>query len=287
MKSPADVRPSPIAGTWYEGEAPRLGASVDGYLREAQIPAFTGQVIGLIAPHAGHRYSGPVAGYAYRAVLGLKFDLVAVAAPMHQFYPQPLLTSTHQAYSTPLGQVEIDHESVAELDTALKDCLGYGLSPISFDREHSLEIQLPFLQRALAGPFKLLPVMLRDQSPQTAWALGSSLAGVLGKRSGSGLSVLLVASTDLSHFYSEPEANLLDSAVLEKIKAFSPEGIYEVEASGKGYACGLGAVTAVLWAAQGLGATQVQVLHHDTSGSQTGDLSSVVGYGAAVILKTE
>lgn len=287
MKTPADVRPSPIAGTWYEGEAPLLGASVDGYLRDAQAPVFAGQVVGLIAPHAGHSYSGSVAGYAYRAVQGQKVDLVAVAAPMHQYYPQPLLTSAHQAYSTPLGQVEIDRTAVDELDAALKECLGYGLSPISFDREHSLEIQLPFLQRSLDGPFKLLPVMLRDQSPRAAWALGSSLAGVLGSRSSAGHSVLLVASTDLSHFYNEQDAQMLDVAMLEQVAAFSPEGIYDVEASGKGYACGLGAVTAVLWAAKGLGANQVQVLHHDTSGSKTGDHSSVVGYGAAVILKTE
>jgi AmmeMemoRadiSam system protein B len=282
MRTPADVRPSPIAGTWYEGEADLLEASVDAYVRDADIPPLAGKVVGLIAPHAGHHYSGGVAGYAYKTVMGLSVDLVAVISPMHQYYPQPLLTSAHQAYHTPLGEVDIDQSALAELDQALKLQLGFGLSPLSRDHEHSLEIQLPFLQRTLAGPFKLLPVMVRDQSPRTARALGDALAAVLAKRSG-----LLVASTDLSHFYPQREAQQLDGVVLEQMAAFSPEGVYKVEADGKGYACGLGAVTAVLWAAGGLGANKVQVLRHDTSGSTTGDYSSVVGYGAAVILKTE
>jgi AmmeMemoRadiSam system protein B len=152
---------------------------------------------------------------------------------------------------------------------------------VSRDREHSLEIQLPFLQRTLAGPFKLLPVMVRDQSPRVAQALGEALAGVLRGRT-----ALLVASTDLSHFYPLRAAQTLDSTLLDQVEAFSPEGIYAVEASGKGYACGLGALTAVLWGAKALGADAVQVLKHDTSGSTTGDETSVVGYGAAVILKT-
>ncbi len=281
MKAPADVRPSPIAGTWYEGRAPALGAAVDGYISAAQLPPLEGKVVALIAPHAGHRYSGGVAGYAYAAVKGLKVDQVAVVSPMHEYYPEPLLTSAHRAYSTPLGLVEIDQEGLSELDASLKPALGFGLSVVARDREHSLEIQLPFLQRALDGPFKLLPVMVRDQSPRVARALGEGIAKVLA-----GKATLLVASTDLSHFYSQREADRLDGYMLEQMAAFSPEGVYEAEAIGKGYACGLGAVMAVMWAARRLGANLVRVLHHDTSASSTGDPSSVVGYGAAVILKT-
>jgi AmmeMemoRadiSam system protein B len=222
-----------------------------------------------------------VAGYAYKAVKGLKVDLVAVVSPMHQYYPEPLLTSAHRAYSTPLGLVEIDQEALAALDLTLKAELGFGLSVISRDREHSLEIQLPFLQRSLEGPFKLLPVMVRDQSPRVARALGAGIARQL-----EGKSALLVASTDLSHFYTQREAEQLDGFLLEQVAAFSPDGIYEAEVTGKGYACGLGAVMAVMWAARGLGANAVRVLRHDTSASSTGDSTSVVGYGAAVILKT-
>jgi hypothetical protein len=280
MKTISDIRPSPIAGQWYSGNPQLLAKSVDGYLSAALLPELTGQVVALIAPHAGHIYSGAVAGYAFRAVFGLKFDLVAVISPMHQYAAPPLLTSAHQAYATPLGVIPIDTQAVAELNNELKDTLGFGLSQVAYDPEHSLEIELPFLQRALKGEFKLLPVMVRDTSPETTHPLGLALAKVLRNRS-----ALLVASTDLSHFYPENEANRLDEAMLEQIAAFSPEGVYNTEATGKGYACGIGAVAAVLWAARALGADRVQVLHHATSGAVTGDFTSVVGYGAAAILK--
>jgi MEMO1 family protein len=233
-----------------------------------------------MAPHAGHLYSGGVAGCAFRTVSGKKFDLVAVISPMHHYYSPPLLTSAHAAYATPLGSIFIDRVAVAEVSTFLQGELGFGLEAVANDSEHSLEIELPFLQRALAGPFQLLPIMVRDQSPKVAQSLGKALAQVLRNRS-----ALLVASTDLSHFYPEAIADRLDAAILEQVAAFSPEGLYRVQAEDKGYACGLGAVAAVLWAARELGADQVQVLKHATSGLITGDYSSVVGYGAAVITK--
>jgi hypothetical protein len=277
-----DIRPSPIAGQWYPGDPKRLSASVDKYIQEAKLPPLNGEVIAIISPHAGHMYSGPVAGYAFAALKGYKPDLVAVVSPMHYPYQEPLLTTAHEAYETPLGTIPVDLEAVQKLDELLKEALGYGLKRVPRDREHSLEIELPFLQRVIDSEFKLLPVMVRDPSPEVTHPLGLALAKVLR-----GKSALLVASTDLSHFYSQREAERLDSAMLEQIAAFSPEGVYAAEATGKGYACGLGAVMAVLWAARELGASQVKVLHHATSGTVTGDTSSVVGYGAAVVLKVD
>jgi AmmeMemoRadiSam system protein B len=142
-----------------------------------------------------------------------------------------------------------------------------------------LEIELPFLQRALAAPFKLLPVMLRDQSAFAAKTLGKALASVLQSRK-----FLLVASTDLSHFYPQKAAERLDGEMLSQIAAFDPQGLLDAEEKGLGYACGKAAVAAVLWAARELGGQRVRVLHHATSGDVTGDLSGVVGYGAAAIL---
>ncbi|MBA4380304.1 MAG: AmmeMemoRadiSam system protein B [Anaerolinea sp.] len=277
-----DVRPSPIAGTWYEGNPQRLAASVDGYLDRAELPELPGEVIAVIAPHAGHRYSGAVAGYAFAAVRGRAPDLVAVISPMHQPYYEPLLTTAHAAYLTPLGEIPLDKQAVADLDAALRGSLGYGLSPVARDPEHSLEIELPFLQRALSGEFKILPVMVREQSPRVSENLGLALAKVLHGRN-----ALLVASTDLSHFYTQEEAKAYDSEMLRCIESFSPEGIFEAERSGKGFACGYAATAAVLWAARELGADTVKVLHHATSGDVTGDYSSVVGYGAAVVLKSK
>jgi AmmeMemoRadiSam system protein B len=282
MSAVTEVRPSPIAGTWYEGQADRLAQAVDGYIDAAKLPQLSGQVIAVIAPHAGHRYSGPVAGYAFAAVKNSSPSVVAVLSPMHNPYPYPFITSAHAAYGTPLGNIQIDRVLLDDLDGRLKRRLGFGLTSVVNDPEHSLEIELPFLQRAVKSTFTLLPVMLREQSRETARAMGEALAETL-----SGKNFLLVASSDLSHFYNQSTANLLDSAMLEQVAAFSPEGIFDVGETGKGEACGLGALAAVLWAAKALGADTVKVLNHATSGDVTGDFQRVVGYGAAVILKSE
>ena len=282
MATIAPVRPSPLAGTWYEGNPAALSRAVDQYLDQAELPELPGEVVAIIAPHAGHIYSGPVAGYAFATVRGMTPDLVAVLSPMHQAYIQPLLTTAHAAYSTPLGQIPVDEAAVAQLDVHLKEILGYGLTRVAYDQEHSLEIELPFLQRALAGDFKLLPVMVRSQSPKISRQLGEVLAETL-----LGRNALLVASTDLSHFYTQAEALTLDTEMLRRIESFSPEDVFCAEEERKGFACGLGALTAVLWAARQLGADTVKVLHHATSGDVTGDYSSVVGYGAAVVMRTK
>jgi len=277
-----DTRPSPIAGRWYPGDAGQLAKDVDGYLDAAELPEIKGEVIGVIAPHAGHRYSGPVAGYAFAALRGIQPDLVAVISPMHQPYAQPLLTSAHMAYQTPLGQIMIDQEAVAALNTELDRAVGMELTPVRNDQEHSLEIELPFLQRALESEFRLLPVMVRDQSPRVGQALGESLAKVLHDQNG-----LLVASSDLSHFYSQAQANVLDGEMLRQVEAFDPLGVLRTEEQGKGFACGRIAIAAVLWAARELGANSVQILNYATSGEVTGDLREVVGYAAAVITRVE
>jgi len=283
-----DVRPSPIAGTWYEGNAKSLARSVDEYLNNAQLPELAGEVVGVIAPHAGHRYSGPVAGYAFAALRAERREpigersrstnptLVAVISPFHNLMRYPLITTAHDAYGTPLGDIAVDKVALAELSSHLD----IPITPVVADKEHSLEIELPFLQRALTSDFKLLPIMVRAQEMDVAQKLGLALAKVLKDKN-----ALLVASTDLSHFYDQGTANILDSEMLNRFESFEPESIFEAEQTGKAFACGHAAVAAVLWACRELGANKVQVLHHATSGDVTGDYSSVVGYGAAVVLK--
>jgi AmmeMemoRadiSam system protein B len=281
MTTIAPVRPSPIAGAWYEGNPDALRRAVDSYLDRARLPELAGEVVAVIAPHAGHIYSGPVAGYAFAAVRGRSPSLVAVVSPMHRPYYEPLLTTAHEAYATPLGSIPLDKEALAALEAALQARLSYGLTPVAYDQEHSLEIELPFLQRALAAEFSLLPVMVRAQEAEVSQALGEALAEVLRGRD-----ALLVASTDLSHFYDQETARKLDAEMLRCLETFDPLAIFEAERSGKGFACGHAAAAAVLWAARGLGADTVKVLSHATSGDVTGDYTSVVGYGAAVALKT-
>jgi MEMO1 family protein len=280
MNANLDIRPSPIAGQWYPGDPQRLSASVDKYIHDAELPELAGEVVAIVAPHAGHLYSGPVAGYAFAALRGLKPSLVAVISPMHYPYNAPLLTTAHDAYETPLGIIRVDEEAVQALDGFLESELGYGLSRVRHDREHSLEIELPFLQRVIDAEFQLLPVMVRDQSQRATRLLGQCLAKTLAGRN-----ALLVASTDLSHFYPLDIANQLDTVMLRCIESFDPDAVIQAEEEGRGYACGRGALAAVLWTAKELGANKVMILKHATSGDITGDNSQVVGYGAAVILR--
>lgn len=277
MSERTDLRPSPIAGRWYDGHPQRLAQQVDAYLQAAQLPELDGEVVAVIAPHAGHIYSGPTAGYAFKTVQGKSYDLVVVISPLHSYASAALLTSAHWGYSTPLGDIPIDRGAVHQLSQNLTHEM---LVEVVHDQEHSLEIELPFLQRALASQFQLLPIMVRSIDPGVSLRLARALLHVL-----EGRNALLVGSTDLSHFYPLVVAEALDAEMLRQIEAFSPEGMFKAEEEGQGFACGLGAVAAVLHTARGLGATRVKVLHHSTSADQTGDISSVVGYGAAVVLK--
>lgn len=283
MKPVLDTRPSPIAGQWYPANAHHLAEQVDRYMDEAQLPEIEGEVIAVMAPHAGHLYSGPVAGYAFAAVRGLEPDIVVVISPMHYPYYEPLISSAHTSYSTPLGEIPVDHGSLDKLDSYLLEELEYGLTRVGHDQEHSLEIELPFLQRALNVPFRLIPIMVREQSTRVARSLGSAIARLFPTEDGP--SGLLVASTDLSHFYPRDVAKKLDEEVLRQVEEFDPTGVIRVEEDGKGFACGRGALAAVLWAAKDLGGNHTQVLHYATSGDVTGDYARVVGYGAAVVTR--
>ncbi len=275
-----DVRPSPIAGQWYPDDARALAVEVDRYLADAVPPDLAGALVAVVAPHAGHRYSGSVAGHAFAVARGLAPEIVAVVGPMHSPARGAVLTSAHDAYETPLGAVAVDADARRALDDALRNEGGAGLTPVRNDEEHSVEIELPFLQRALAGGWRLLPLMVRDQRREVARALGRALASVVRGRA-----ALLVASTDLSHDYPQAQAGRLDRELLRRVEAFDPDAVLSAEAEGVGEACGIGALAAVLWAGRELGADCVRVLDYATSGDTSGDYARVVGYAAAVVTR--
>ena len=187
-----------------------------------------------------------------------------------------LLTTAHDAYETPLGVVEVDRAAVEEVDQALRK-MGTGLTAVSHDHEHSLEIELPFLQHVLDS-FKLLPIMIRNQTATITLALAQALAKTLA-----GKNIILIASSDLSHFYPQPLAAEFDGEILHRLAEFDPQGILNAEEEHIGFACGRGAIATVLWATEALGANQVNILNYATSGNATGKYDSVVGYGTAVI----
>ena len=267
------VRHSVIAGTWYPGTEADLRRAVKEYLSHAELVELGGEVVALISPHAGYIYSGQVAAYAYKQVEGAAYDVVAVVSPVHRMPAGTFAVTAADAYETPLGLVHLDRDLVSALGKEIE------LTRVGFDAEHSLEIQLPFLQVAL-GEFRLLPVMMGDQSLAMCKLLGAALGRVLA-----GKNALLVASTDLSHFYPYERAVQLDRVCRSYIDDFDPEGLAQALADRRTEACGGGPVIAVMFAAQTLGATRGRVLHYANSGDVTGDHSRVVGYVAGALYR--
>ncbi len=254
---------------------------IEGFLGAAPALHFEGRLQGLIVPHAGYIYSGQTAAYAFKALQGETFSKVVVISPSHQAFRSPLLTSGHDAYATPLGDLRVDQESLAFLQNELAP-LGLGLTAVRGDREHSLEIELPFLQVSLREAFALVPIMMMDQRQAVAEALAQTLATWI-KRLPPSEKVLLVASSDQSHFYSLRQAEKMDGAVIKALEAQDVELLYRLDAEGKGEACGLGPMAAVILTCQALGNIKLQVVDHRTSAAATGDESSVVGYTSAIL----
>ncbi|NIT13949.1 MAG: AmmeMemoRadiSam system protein B [Candidatus Dadabacteria bacterium] len=276
----SNIRPS-IGGQWYPNTNELLIQNLEMYLSNADVEKPSGKLYGIIVPHAGHIYSGQVAAHAFKCIEGMDFDTVIVVSPSHFLDDGNILTTSHDAYLTAMGAIEIDKALLNEVDNSLRENFEEKLVYVSKDPEHAIEVELPFLQYILKS-FRLVPIMIFNQSYEIASALGHSLAQVIADRD-----ALLVASSDLSHFYPDRIARDLDHEMLRRIQAFDPEGVIEAEILRKGFACGRGAISTVLCACRELGADQVKVLNYSNSGEVTGDYDSVVGYGAAVIYNSE
>jgi len=280
IKQMMDIRPSPLAGRWYPANPRKLAESVDGYIQNSSLPEIKGKIVALVSPHAGHLYSGPVAGYAFHALQGSQPDLVIIVSPFHQYHPGAVLTTGHDGYQTPLGDVPVDRDAISRVDSRLQQAAGVGLTEVRNDGEHAVEILLPFFQRVLPEGFQMLPLMIREQDPALMRVLGQILAEQLEVKN-----TLLAASTDLSHFHPAREARHLDQTVIHHIENLDPEGLYQAHNTGSGSACGLGGLAAVIWAAKAAGHVTAQVLDYANSGDITGDNSSVVGYTSAVLIR--
>lgn len=270
-----DVRPSPLVGRWYPGDPAALRDMIARFLDQAAAspPAAASKdtILGLLAPHAGLRYSGPVAAHAFSRISGVGFDTVVVIGPLHHALPGVLVTTGHDAYETPLGCVTVDQGILKVLKEELP------LSTRRDDPEHSIEIELPFLQHVLQPGFMLVPIMLRDQSLRLMEKLGKRLADAL-----QGRSALIVASSDLSHFYSQEVANKLDSTMLACVEAMDAPAIVAHNERGTAFACGAGAIAATIYAIQQAAVNRAKIVNYATSGAVTGDTQQVVGYGAGV-----
>ena len=267
------VRRAAVAGTWYPGSSGALAAALDRHLARTSrdVP---GELVALIAPHAGLMYSGPVAAHAYRLLRGRRFDVAVLVGPSHFVGFDGVAVVPSGGFETPFGVAAIDEPTAAELTAASPLVREH---PAAHAREHSLEMQLPFLQHLAPGT-QIVPLVMGYQTRDTARALGDALASVLRRRH-----AVAIASTDLSHYRDAGTAAALDRVVIDCVSRFDADGLQQALDEEPNHACGGGPTVAVMRAAQQLGAGDAVVLDYADSGDVSGDKSAVVGYLAAAL----
>jgi AmmeMemoRadiSam system protein B len=276
------VRPSAIAGSWYPGNTRGLANVIDDYLNRIDQPFIEGNVLGLISPHAGYAYSGQTAAYAYRQLKGRKADTVVIMGPSHRAWVGDYAVSTEDAYETPLGRVTLDQAFITDIEAQLP------IRRIRRDVEHSLEIQLPFLQRQL-GEFRLVPIMMSADETRAAQRMAAALAAIIEQRTQAGKQTLLVASSDLHHIENYDEVVRHDKPVVDAIAGYNLERLESLLMAPDCSVCGRIPILTTLYAARHLGADSVKVLYHTNSGDVTGQRRPgqyTVGYMAAAIYKS-
>ena len=271
-----NIRPAAVAGTWYPGTAPALAAEVDRHLAQADRTGtdVQGDLAAIIAPHAGLMYSGPVAAHVYRLLRGRTFDVAVLVGPSHFVGFEGVSIYPSGGFETPFGVARIDADCARAIAGATPVVVEH---QAAHAREHSLEMQLPFLAH-LAPGLPIVPLVMGYQTREVAYALGEALVTALHGRK-----ALLVASTDLSHYHDAKTASALDAVVIDCVSRFDADGLQRALDSRPEHACGGGPTVAVMRAAQLAGARDAVVLNYADSGDVSGDKSAVVGYLAAAL----
>ncbi len=282
----ANIRRAVVAGMFYEGNAEALKAQVKScFLHNfgpGKLPEVNAngprKILGLICPHAGYIYSGAVAANAFfQLASDGKPDTVVILGPNHTGEGSGLAVMNEGAWRTPLGDVEIDG-FVA--DDIVKETSVLDVDEVAHRHEHSIEVQLPFLQYLYGTGFKFVPICFLMQDLESAREIGRALTEALVGRN-----AVVVASSDFTHYESQQSVNRKDFAALKAVEALDEKQFYEVLEAQNVSACGYAPIAALLTYAKGLGAQKAEVLGHKTSGDTTGDTHSVVGYAAATIKK--
>jgi AmmeMemoRadiSam system protein B len=270
-------RPAAVAGSWYPDHPARLAGEVDRYLEQADLAPVV-RPRALIAPHAGLMYSGPVAAFAYKLLRNATYGAAVLVGPSHFVPFEGVSIWEAGEWETPFGPVAVD----APLATAVRTACPHVIDlPAAHRREHSLEMQLPFLAHVLPG-VPIVPLVMGAQTRDTSFALGDALAQVLANVSNDS-NVLLIASSDLSHYENAVTASRMDAIMVRHVEALDAEGLMAALEHEPRHACGGGPMVSVLHAARLLGASSSRVLRYADSGDVSGDKSAVVGYLAAAI----
>lgn len=270
-----------VAGQFYPADEGILRKMVDSLIAQAEPPAITGEILAILVPHAGIEYSGRTAAYAYKLISGRDGLTVVMVGPSHRADFERAAVYGKGSWLTPLGKVEVDEELAQAI--LREDSYFADLSAVHL-QEHSLEVQLPFLQRVLKN-FKVVPIMLLFPTYEECERVGKTIARVVKDKP-----VLLLASSDLYHGYSYSEAKSTDSFTLELISQFNPKAFYRALTKSYGeqkpLACGGYPIVVVMAAAKELGADKAVVLHHTNSSDVTGQYGGYcVGYSAVAFVR--
>lgn len=280
------IRRPRVAGTFYEGTAESLKTQIENcFLQEfgpKKRPKVNEnglrEIVGLVCPHAGYVFSGAVAANAYYELASDgKPDTVVILGPNHTGYGSALALMNEGFWRTPLGDVEIDAETANRLvrETRLVD-----VDELAHRFEHSIEVQLPFLQYIYGSEFKFVPICFQMQDLSSAVEVGKALAKVLANKN-----AVVIASSDMTHYEPQGSAAAKDMAALKAVEAMDEKRFYSIIEARNVTACGYGPIAAVITAAKGLGAKEAKLLCYKSSGDVTGDYSSVVGYAAVCFKK--
>lgn len=268
-----------VSGQFYPSSKESLSSQIDNFFEKVKFDSDLADkdILAIISPHAGYIYSGQVAAYGFKAVKDRKYDTVIVLAPSHSFAFKGVSVYREGFLNTPLGNIQIDEELADSLISFYQKA---DFIPEAFNREHSLEVELPFLQKAL-GNFKIVPIICG----QLDYADTGDLTEAIIKIS-QGEKVLVVVSTDLSHYHPYLTALEMDSKVISHIKELDALGLWQSNLKGESEACGITPVLVLLNYAKNLG-LKAEVLNYANSGDVTGDKSRVVGYVSAIFFKED
>lgn len=273
LSGASQTRKPAWAGQFYDSDPARLEAQIDAFLRSGSKPASNRRPLAIIAPHAGYIYSGEVAGQAYATAAGIDYETVIIIAPAHHVGFEGCSVDDFDFLETPLGAAAVDKDVVRILQ---KEPM-FGFIPKAHAAEHALEVQVPFIQRTLPRA-KIVPIIMGTQDGATARSLAEVLVRISKSKK-----ILVVASTDMSHFLSRQKANVLDAATIALVKSQSTGPLLRKIERDENILCGGGGVLSVLLYAQKKGPIEVDVLRYaDSSGAGAPD-TSVVGYFAAAL----
>ena len=272
--SAQEIRRAVWAGQFYDADAARLGAQIDGFLKNAKGNALDNPVRALIVPHAGYIYSGQVAAEAYRLIQGKDIDSVVIIGPSHRYGFGGCSIYMKGGFETPLGVAEIDEALAAEISKAS----GFKYISEAHREEHSIEVQVPFVRKVLPGA-KIVPIVMGSQNAATVKTLADALAKILpGKKA------VVIATTDMSHFLPKDEAGRTDADTTSLIRLQKTNDLLGKVESGENIMCGGGPVVAAILYAQKRGKTEVTILKYADSASFGGP---VVGYLSAALTLEE